>query len=588
MRFFIQSRLLNYLLIAGLLSIGQSTQSQQQAHIVTPTSSLESSRLNSNYFDLPLNIKPLLSGNFAELRVNHLHSGIDFKTQQSIGIPVHAPADGWVSRIRISSYGFGYALYLDHPNGFTTVYGHLDGYAFPIDDEARRMQYKTEQFELDTLLPKNMIPVRKGQIIAYTGNSGGSAGPHLHFEIRDTKTEETIDALLWYTDRIKDNRPPEIYKIAVYAIDDKGALSTGTPRVIVPVLKSKQGNRVLSGQLPTVWGEIGIGLNAYDYMPQTANKYGICNIRLFMDEELIFLQDLSRFSFNQTRAVNSMVDYELWQTKQTWIMKSFLDPGNSLNVYPTLKNRGVINIDKERVYAFRYELTDRAGNTTSFSFYLRGQKQGIIPHVFTGKRMIFWIPNRFETADIELDLPAGALYKTIDFQYAQKADAGYSDLYILHHPETPIHEFLPVRFRIQRDVLPDKQNYYLAKKDRYGRFVKTDGYYEAGWMVSKIREFGTYKILADSIPPQIGTPNLDYLVKNGLIRIRIADNATGISYWRGTIDDQWALFSFDAKSGMLRYSFDSSRLTKGQEHKLKLAVRDGCGNESLLKQTFFH
>jgi hypothetical protein len=588
MMFLLRSRSLNYLLLAGLFVVSQSSRSQQTAPAITPTSSVEAGRVRPDHFDLPLNIAPFLSGSFAELRANHLHSGIDFKTQQSIGIPIHAPADGWVSRIRISSVGFGYAIYLSHPNGFTTVYGHLDGYAFPISDEAKRMQYQNEQFELDTLLPQKLIPIRKGQIIAYTGNSGISGGPHLHFEIRDTQTEETIDPMLWYADRIQDNVPPTINKIAVYAIENEGALSSGTSRSMVPVFKNKQGKRVLNGQLPTVWGHIGLGLNAYDFMSQTGNHYGICQIRLFQDDELIFWQDLSRFSFDETRAVNSMTDYELRLTKNSWIMKSFLDPGNNLKVYPTLKNRGIVNINEERAYTFRYELTDRSGNTSSFSFELQGQKQNIIHHSYTGKRMIFWIPNRFETADIQLDIPAGSLYKTLDFQYAQKTDLGYSDLYEFQNTLTPVHLFMPVRFRIQKDILPNKKQYYLAKRDLYGRYTKMDAHYDRGWMAAEIREFTTYRVLADTIAPKISAPNIEYLAKNGLIRIRIADNATGIGYWRGTIDNQWVLFSFDAKSGMLRYFFDSNRLATGKEHRLKLVVRDGCGNESLLEQTFFH
>jgi len=231
-------RFVHTVLLVGLLLIGQSSVSQSFVRQKTPTSYLESNRLAPDAFDLPMQIKPDLAGGFAELRVNHLHSGVDFKTQKRVGLPIYAPADGWVSRIRISSFGFGYALYLGHDNGFTTVYGHLQGYAESIASIASNMQYKRESFELDTLLAVRRIPVSKGQLIAYSGNSGISAAPHLHFEIRDTRTEETLDPLLWYSDRVKDNLPPKPYKLALYAIEGEGALSSGNSKAIVPVFKN--------------------------------------------------------------------------------------------------------------------------------------------------------------------------------------------------------------------------------------------------------------------------------------------------------------------------------------------------------------
>jgi len=572
-------RFVHSVLLAGLLVIGQSSVSQSFVRQKTPTSYIEPSRVASDAFDLPMQIKPELAGGFAELRVNHLHSGVDFKTQRSVGIPIYAPADGWVSRIRISSLGFGYALYLGHDNGFTTVYGHLQGYAEPIATTATMMQYKRENFELDTLLAVRRIPVRKGQLIAYSGNSGLSAAPHLHFEIRDTPTEETLDPLLWYSDRIEDNLPPKPYKLAVYAIDGEGALSTGNLKSIVPVSKNKKGEWV-TGTLPSAWGKIGLGLNAYDYMDNNANPYGVCSIRLFLGEELIFQQDLSRFNFEQTRYANSMIDYETVQRNHTWIMKSFVDPGNRLNVYPTLKDWGYIRINEQKLYSFRYELMDRAGNSTTFSFAIQGQKRAIRPKVFTGRKLIFWVPNYITNNDLKLEIPAGALYRTLDFQYEQLPDTGYSDVFKVHDGFTPLQQPIQARFRIYKDILAEKRLYYLAKVAENGliRFVPSN--YENGWMVADLKDFGTYKVLSDTILPKISDANLERIVKNDVIRIRIADNASGIKSWRGSIDGKWALFALDGKSGWLTCVLDSNRVASNREHELRLTVEDACGNEN--------
>lgn len=534
---------------------------------------------------MPMRIKPELAGGFAELRVNHFHSGVDFKTLKSIGIPIYAPADGWVSRIRISSFGFGYALYLDHANGFTTVYGHLQGYAEPIATAATNMQYTNESFELDTLLPVRRIPVHKGQLIAYSGNSGLSAAPHLHFEIRDTRTEETVDPLLWYSDRITDNLAPKPSKIALYAIEGEGVLSTGKPKAIVPVFKNKQG-RWTTGPIPTAWGKIGLGLNAYDYMDGNSNQYGICSIRLFLNDELIFQQDLSRFNFDQTRYVNSLIDYEGVKRNNTWIMKSFVEPGNRLNVYPSLKDRGYVSINEQKKYSFRYELMDRFGNSTAFGFDIQGQKRPVPKQIFTGRKLIFWVPNYFNNDDIKLELPAWSLYRSLDFQFKQVPDSGYSDVFNIQNTFTPLHQPILARFRIKKDSQADKRHYYLAKISENGLSSYVPATYDKGWMEAELKDFGNYKVLSDTILPKISQPNLERIAKNDVLRIRIADNASGIKSWRGSIDGKWALFALDGKSGWLSCVLDSNRVVTKRSHELRLTVKDGCGNESSILSAF--
>jgi murein DD-endopeptidase MepM/ murein hydrolase activator NlpD len=584
---FSRIRLRFFIGLAGVLLVAHRSTSQVPSRLKTPTSYLETERVAPDAFDLPMHIPPALSGGFAELRINHLHSGIDFKTQKTEGIPIFAPADGWVSRIRISSFGFGYALYLNHSNGFTTVYGHLQGYAEPIASIAKQWQYQLESFELDTLLPQQRIPVRRGQLIAYSGSSGLSAAPHLHFEIRDTPSEETVDPLLWYSDRMADSTPPRIFKLALYAFEGEGVLRSGAQKILVPVSKNKNGEWVLNARLPEVWGKIGFGLNAYDYMDSSSNQYGICSIRLFLDEELIFQQDLSRFNFNHTRYVNALVDYESWQRNRTWIMKSFVDPGNHLNVYPALKDWGYVRVNTQRTYRLRYELMDRAGNSTVFRFVVQGQRQPIPKKVFTGKKMIFWVPNTFSKNDFQLEIPAGSLYQTLDFQYKQIPDVGFSDLFVVHSSYTPIHEPIHARFRIIRDVLPEKKHYYLAKENSQSRFLRVEGVYKDGWMDADIREFGRYKILSDTVMPKITAPNLENIVKNNVIRIRIVDDASGVTSWRGTIDGKWMLFALDGKSGWLSCTLEPDKLVSGREHRLMLIVKDACGNENKQEMPFF-
>jgi len=587
MIFILSPKLFFYYLLASLFLNTQVGFSQTFKKILTNTSYIEVSGINPNDFDLPMHIPALLSGNFGELRNNHFHSGLDFKTQGGIGRPVYAPADGWVSRIRISAYGFGYALYVDHPNGFTTVYGHLSRYSLPIDSYAKELQYKNEQFELDTIIKRGKIPVKRGQIIAYSGNSGGSVAPHLHFEIRDTKTEETIDPLIWFSNRLRDNIAPRCQLIAMYALEDEGVMSSGANRATISTTEKAKGTWSLIGKAPTAWGKIGLGLKAYDYMNQTSNTYGVCLIRLFLENEEIFRQDLSHFSFAQTRYINSLTDYEAWLKNDIFIMKSFLDPGNKLNVYPLIKNRGYINIDEEKIYHFRYELRDRAGNISEIRFDIQGKKQAI-PKARQGNNpMNLWFPNHFIRKDIELSIPIGTLCKNIDFKYEQESSSGYSDIYKLHNIYTPLYQAIPVLIRIQKDILPNKKSYYLAKQDKYGHYKYSGGTYSKGMIQANIREFGNYTVMADTVSPKITGINLENAVKNRLFRIRIYDYLSGIQSWRGTIDGVWVLFEYDYKTATLTYKFDN-RLTKEKNHKLILNVKDACGNENCLEYQFYY
>jgi len=582
---FNQSKFIFCFLLSGLISCGQDA-IPQTSKKATQSPLIESGRVSPSEFDLPLHLSPVLSGCFGELRYNHFHSGIDFKTQHGVGYPIYAVADGWVSRIRISNYGFGYALYIDHPNGFTTVYGHLQKFAPQAGAFAKKAQYELENFEVDTLLKPGVMPVKRGQIVAYSGNAGTSAAPHLHFEIRDTKTEETIDPLLWYSNRIKDTTRPQFKKIAIYASKGEGVLSTGTDKALLTPVRNKQGVWVLNSKLPTAWGKIGIGMNAYDYMDGASNTYGICNISLYLENELIFQQDMSRFSFDQTRYINSLTDFELREKNGNWIMKSFLEPENKLKIYLTAKNRGYIDIHEEKVYQLRYEIKDRAGNVSEIRFEVQGQKKNLA-EIVKGKHFFeAWLPNQYSNDDVQLDFPAGTFYQSIDFQYAQKKSVGYSDVYELHQSSTPMNQFIPAKFRIQKDTHPNKNQYFLARQDKYGRFKYVGGTYSNGRIMAKIRDLGNYTVLADTVPPKIVALNLENAVKNRLFRIRISDEVSGVKTWRGTIDGAWVLFEFECKTSQLRYNFDDSRLTKGQEHKLVLRVKDACGNESCLEHIF--
>ncbi|MDP4276929.1 MAG: M23 family metallopeptidase [Bacteroidota bacterium] len=581
----------NHLLTAALFFFIVTASTCQQPVVIQSASAsgpVESNTINKDQFDLPMHITPVLSGNFGELRNNHFHSGLDFKTNHQTGIPVYAAAAGWVSRIRISANGFGYAIYLGHPNGYTTVYGHLLKYAPPFDSIAKAHQYSIEQFELDTIYKPGQFPVKRGQLIAYSGNSGISAAPHLHFEIRDTKTDETIDPLLWFASRIPDHKAPRIREITLYAMGGKGILKGDLKKKSMQAIQLQDGNWRLRDTLPAAWGNVGLGIKAFDYMDNTSNIYGVCKVTLFEENRPLFTQEISRFSFADTRYINSLIDYEAWQRLRTLTMQSFLDPGNNLPMCKTDASRGIVNLNEEKVYHFRYEISDRYGNATSLQFNLRGERLPIPVSQTTGVvSMKYWQPNTFKNQDIELMIPPGTLYDDLDFKFKQEASNHYSDIFYLQDRFTPLHQAISIKVRIKKDSLPLKSGYYLAKQDNYGRFwYVANGEYLNGWLVTRIREFGNYTIMVDTIPPKITPLYLENAVKNRLFRIRVTDNASGIKSWKGTIDGKWVLFVINPKTAQLSYAFDNSRLERNKQHTLHLSVTDGCGNTSVFEHQF--
>ncbi|MFR9165304.1 MAG: M23 family metallopeptidase [Dysgonomonas sp.] len=266
---------------------------------------LISTNIYSQY-DSPLKIPVYLSANFGELRNNHFHSGIDIKTQGVINKPVYSVADGYISRISVSPSGYGLALYITHPEtGQTSVYGHLESFIPSVEKYVKSKQYEQESFRVNLSPEKNEFPVKRGQLIAYSGNTGSSGGPHVHFEIRDTETEHPLDPLVYYTDIIKDNVPPDLRGIAVYPIAEKGVVNNSSTPLRQNVTKAKNGNYLPLKTDISAWGTIGIGVKAYDKMSATSNIYGVKIVRLYVDDNKVFESDINRYSFDETRALNS-------------------------------------------------------------------------------------------------------------------------------------------------------------------------------------------------------------------------------------------------------------------------------------------
>ncbi len=535
----------------------------------------------SQLYRNPLTIPPALSGGFGELRNNHFHSGTDFKTQQAVNKPVLAVEDGYVSRISVSPGGYGLALYLDHPStGHTSVYAHLNSFSKEIADYVKEKQYEFENFSVNIYPESDMFPVKRGQQIALSGNTGSSGGPHLHFEIRDTKNEEPLDALDFIA-AIPDTRKPDLRGIAFYPVKTKGVVNGSYNPIRLNINKDGNGNPLGLGRTINAWGRIGVGVKAYDLMNDQNNIYGVKYIRLFVDNTRVFSSTINRFSFSETRMLNSFIDFVDWRKRRSFFMKSFVEPGNSLPFYETV-NKGFIDINEEREYNLRYELEDHYGNTLSYKFTVNGKPQPLEKPDTCENWMAWKMNNSHIEMGFTINIPTGNLYHDLCFRYDhQKSSNYYSSIHHLHDNPVPLHNSADIWIKLNSDTLSNRNNYGIIKITENGSESWIGGKYNNGGVSASVRELGDYyAISADTQPPVITPISPENWSSQRRIRIRLTDNKSGIASFRGEINGKFVLFTHDLKSSVYTYNFDDSRLPKGEKLTLIFTATDDAGNKS--------
>ncbi|RLD58899.1 MAG: M23 family peptidase [Bacteroidetes bacterium] len=521
----------------------------------------------TNYFIAPLDIELKLVGTFGELRSDHFHSGIDIKTGEVEGLEIRAIADGYVSRIKIRSGGYGNALYITHPNGFVSVYGHLQRFIDPIKSYTRNAQYQNESFSVDLYPDKNQLKVVKGQIIAWSGNSGSSTGPHLHFEIREEVSQKTVNPLLFGID-VKDNTIPIINMVKIYPFNKQTTINGKNEAV--GFFAKRSGNVYVPVKNDTIEisGNIYFGINTFDPFNGGQNVNGVYSIQLFVDSTEIYSHDLENFSFAESRYINSFIDYKEYKQKSRRIQKSYIQPNNRLTIYNHVDNRGIIHFGEDGTHQITYLVKDIKGNEAKLSFYVRGkigeisekkEKTGGILFNYTGQ-------NKFETTEVKFDLPGKALYDTIYFKYKvlPKTKDAVTPIYQIHYDYVPLHSFGKLAIKV--DSLPPglKAKALIARIDNKGKPSYSGGKWNNGFLETSIRQFGNYCAMIDTVSPTISPLNIKNgktLAKQNTIKLRIKDSFSGIKSFRGTLNDKWILMEYDAKRSLLTYRFDEKLLS---------------------------
>jgi len=546
-----------------------------------------------NYFSSPLHIGLAVTGSFSEVRPNHFHSGIDFPVQKKEGLPVFAVADGYVSRIKVSPVGFGNALYLDHPNGFTSVYGHLFGYSTEITNYVRSNQYKVKSFEVD-LFPatkKDFIYVKKGDLIGYAGNSGSSGGPHLHFELRNTKTENIINPALFGFD-ITDNYSPYIDFIKLYPEDDNSFVGSSNDNIKFDVKKGKQGDfQLTSKDTLTLWGNFSIGAQAFDFHHNQSDRNGFYSIKMLLDKAVFFSMVCDSFSFAESRYVNASIDFAANYNTGSRIVKSKKLPGNQLSFFKTDSKNGILTFTDNKVHEVVIAIGDLTGNTCNLRFWVKPQLPAgyiqvpVIPDADTTVLFRYNKINKFDNSLVKLEMPSGSLYEDLIFSYKKlPAVSGlYSSLHCLHTAEEPLHNRIRVSIKASDLPVHLRSKALLVRIDREGKRSSAGGTYENGYVTTATNLFDSYAIGVDTIAPIINARSENLRSKTSL-KFTVYDNFSGIGKYKGEVNGQWALVEWDPKNRLMTYRFD--QMAQPGKNTFSLTLEDEKGNKTTYSTTF--
>lgn len=545
-----------------------------------------------NYFHAPVDIPLDLSGNFGELRPNHFHTGIDITTHNVEGVPVKAAAEGYVSRIKIGPWGYGHVIYITHPNGYTTVYGHLSAFNSVIADYVKKRQYINESFEIELTPAANELMVKQDEVVAYSGNTGSSGGPHLHFEIRDSKTEEAINPLLFGLP-VKDNVPPTVVTLVVKPCEPN-ALVNGVNELKKIPLKQSGKTFVFANPADsiTVFGKVGFAIEAYDKESSPTGKNGVFSIKLQCDKKTIYSHQIDRIPFEKSRFINCFIDYKEMEEHNRFYQQSFLLPNNQLPIYDSVVNNGFCNFKNDSIHKMKYFVSDAYGNTVTVAFNVHALKNTTTPAADLSRlwtpmlNVLLWdTTNVIDESAFRFETPSRAVYDKTIFTFAvvEGKVRKYSPL-IKMDKTIPLQ--LPCSLTVYGNVPANLQSKALLVNGN----STVGGKWTGKGVTAEIREFGSFFINVDTAAPTVKPQNFDLkgsqtnFASMNKICFTISDNLAGIESYRATVDGKWILMEYEPKKKLLFYTFDE-HVGKGN-HDLILTVTDKVGNVTVYKKSF--
>ena len=535
-------------------------------------------------FRSPLDIPLILAGTFGELRSNHFHSGIDIKTQQRQGLPIYAIGDGAVTRIKVALWGYGKVLYIAHPNGYTSVYGHLQKFSPEIEAHIKNIQYQKRDYEVEIFPEYGEIKVEKGQIIAYSGNTGGSSGPHLHFEIRSSISERPTNPLL-YGLEVRDATNPILSQVFAYPLSDNAQVNQSEEKVKINFKKQQDGS-FLADKVYAA-GTIGFGLDTYDRQDLAANKNGVYGIRQLVNGKVYSEMDFESFSFSETRYINTLIDYDHFGKYRSRIIKCFRVPGNSLSIYKELHNNGKIVLREGLSYNVEFLITDLEGNQTKLTIPVEGKRGPVLVKkntAITDEFVMAKKPNNYDLGAAKVYFPPNTFYE--DFYIDLKKG---KDTVTIHNNQVAAHRNFTITFDVSEYSQQQRKQLFIARLNEKLRPSYASTYKRGNTFTTRTRNLGTYTLVQDTIAPLVRAKNFkekQWLNNYRYLSIYLADDLSGIASYSATINGEWILMEYEPKRKTLTYNFDDIILDKTQ-CEFKLVVKDNVGNTTTFSRNFY-
>ncbi|QCR24832.1 peptidase M23 [Pontibacter sp. SGAir0037] len=587
-----------------------------------------------------------LSGTMGEIRSNHFHGGLDIKTDQREGLEVYAAADGYISRVKQSTYGYGNIIYITHPNGLVTTYAHLLSYYKPLADHMLQKQYEKQTFELELFPEKGQFPVKKGDIIGLSGNTGGSGGPHLHFEIRDTE-DKLYNPLLWGFKEIIDTTPPEIYSLGIQTLDIYGRVNQEFGRA--EFRTKKTGTDYILPDTVFAHGLLGLEIQTNDMLDGATNKNGTQEVALFVNDKQVYSHYINKVPFELSRQVSQHINYNMYKMFGRTFQKSFVDHGNDLPLYNANERGGRVSVQADSVYRIRLVAKDSYNNATTLSFILKGQKPAfsktlaknvkqpelvyeVIGNIlkvvatdtsatprnvelYRGNKRMELVPSYTKNSasvclyDLRAGIPEQISFcgisaslvnqkiippaqevnyenKFVKIAFGEKSL--YDTLYLDTRLEGDVYTigdfFTPLHQAIKVTITPPKPFADKTKAAVYFLGTGRSRGLEGGTWNGNSITFTTRNMGKFKVMEDVKPPAIKLLGKSNVqIRFKISDDLSGINSFRAEINGQWLLMKYEHKTATI-YSekLDKSIPLSGE---VVLKVRDNAGNEAIYKTT---
>ncbi|MDR5592026.1 M23 family metallopeptidase [Christiangramia sp. SM2212] len=539
--------------------------------------------LPQDYFANPLDVPIVLAGTFGELRSNHFHSGLDIKTQQREGLEVKASAAGYISRINIQHYGYGKALYIQHPNGYTTVYGHLQKLAPKLKEYLRKQQYSKESYEIELFPEPGELSVEQGELIAFSGNTGGSGGPHLHFEIRDG-SQRPMNAQMFGLE-VPDTKKPMIEGLFAYPLGDDAHVNNSQERQKLRLIPLNDGTYTVN-QVEAC-GEIGFGISTVDQQDGAYNHNGVFRIEASLNGDQVFEVDFDKFSFAETRHLNQLIDYEYYANNKSRIQKLFRTPSNPLSIYGNLNEEGKLNVKDSLDYQYTIKVTDYKGNEKLVRVPIKGQISDNIKKRDKKETDFLASANNGLSAKqgkIDVYIPGGSLYEDayLDIDFTD-------DAVVVHKDEIPVHKNFTIGFDVSEYPAEEREQLFIARLSDYGRPNYSTTYKKGNRFTTGTRTFGKYTLAKDSTAPRVSPVNFydgQWISSNETLKVKISDDLSGIEAYRATVNGKFILMEYEYKNNTLTHYFSDNVLSE-TENNLKVIVTDNVGNTTTYTAKFF-